>query len=104
MLIKIQFLLVQINGVLTFLCGGPFVYSIYAHFGGNIFVSNSIFNASDRRLKDDINDLDIDLDHYLKIKPVSYKYKNENNKQLGFIAQTYLKYVQKPLLYLQMKI
>ncbi len=67
--------------------GGPFSYSVCAWFNGNIYVSNSIYNASDRRLKENIKTIDIELEHYKKINPVSYNYKNDNKQQLGFIAQ-----------------
>lgn len=75
------------NDVYTNHGGGPFVYSICAHFGGNIYVSNSVYNASDRRLKENIKVLDIDIEHYKKINPVSYNYKNDTQSQIGFIAQ-----------------
>lgn len=67
--------------------GGPFSYSVCAWFNGNIYVNNSIYNASDRRLKENIKSLDVDFEHYKKINPVSYNYKNETQSQIGFIAQ-----------------
>jgi hypothetical protein len=75
------------NDVYTNHGGGPFSYSVCAWFNGNIYVNNSIYNASDRRLKENIKALDIDIEHYKKINPVSYTYKNDNKSQLGFIAQ-----------------
>lgn len=67
--------------------GGPVSFSISAYFSSNIFVQNSIYTTSDRRLKDNIKPLDITLDHYNQLKPVSYKYKNESITKLGLIAQ-----------------
>lgn len=67
--------------------GGPFVYSVCAFFNGNIHVQNSIFATSDRRLKDNIKPIELDLEHYKKINPVTYSYKNEKKMQCGFIAQ-----------------
>ena len=52
--------------------------------------------SSDRRLKDQIKDIDYGLEHILKLNPKSYiKYSNFNktgdsNKELGFIAQEVL--------------
>jgi len=71
----------------TNLGGGPVNYTICAHFQGNIYVNNSVYNASDRRLKENIKVLDIDIEHYKKLNPVSYNYKNDKKSQLGFIAQ-----------------
>lgn len=70
--------------------GGPFSYNVCAWFNGNIYVNNSIYNASDRRLKEDIKPIDLDLKMYQKLKPCSYNYKNDTKRQLGFIAQEML--------------
>lgn len=43
--------------------------------------------ASDRRLKENIQETDLGLDFILKLKPVSYKYKNGSGTDYGFIAQ-----------------
>jgi hypothetical protein len=66
---------------------GPVSFSISAYFSSNIFVQNSIYTTSDRRLKENIKPLELTLEHYNKLKPVSYKYKNETNTKLGLIAQ-----------------
>lgn len=70
---------------------GPVSFSISAYFSSNIFVQNSVYTTSDRRLKDDIKPLDITLDHYEKLKPVSYRYRNETNTKLGLLAQDVMK-------------
>jgi hypothetical protein len=47
-------------------------------------------NPSDSRLKDDIKDLQYGLNEILKLRPVSYNWKNDTinqGKQFGFIAQ-----------------
>ena len=47
-------------------------------------------NPSDRRLKDNITDLQYGLNDILKLRPVSYDWKNDKinqGKQFGFIAQ-----------------
>jgi hypothetical protein len=47
-------------------------------------------NPSDERLKDDITDLQYGLNEILKLRPVSYNWKNDTanqGKQFGFIAQ-----------------
>lgn len=60
---------------------------------GKLTVYNSISNASDRRLKQDIHGLD---GRYLNVlnllKPVSYRFiKGSDNLNLGFVAQDVLK-------------
>ena len=66
---------------------GPVSFSISSYFSSNIFVQNSVYTTSDRRLKEDIKPLEMTLDHYNKLKPVSYRYKNEANTKLGLLAQ-----------------
>ena len=55
----------------------------------DITTRNTITTDSDRRLKDNIKDLDYGLADILSIRPVSYKLKKGNPEQthLGFIAQ-----------------
>lgn len=67
---------------------GPIVISpLCARFQGDLACS-SIYTSSDRRLKNDIKDLHIDIEKYIKFKPVSYKFNNNNNKECkGLIAQ-----------------
>ena len=54
----------------------------------NLTVTNSFSNNSDRRLKEDIKDLE---DKYIslikEIKPVKFKYKKSKEEKIGFIAQ-----------------
>jgi len=82
------------NNTWTNLGGGPVSYSISGYFTSNIFVQNSVYTSSDRRLKTDITPLDVSLEHYKKIKPVSYRMKNELKTKLGFIAQDMLEVAQ----------
>ena len=62
--------------------------------GTGILYSNSgtltSTNPSDRRLKDEITDLEFGLNEILQLRPVSYIWKNDTinqGKQYGFIAQ-----------------
>ena len=75
----------------------------YVRNDGNTFVTNlgtgivysnggalTSTNPSDERLKDDITDLEYGLNEILKLRPVSYNWKNDTinqGKQFGFIAQ-----------------
>jgi hypothetical protein len=56
---------------------------------GNAFLSGNLSQSSDRRLKQDINDLDYGLNEIMKLKPVSYHWKKhpDQPKSLGLIAQ-----------------
>ena len=67
--------------------GGPFSASICARFRGSVWIQDRLWATSDRRLKKDISSLDFSLEHYKKLNPVSYKWKNSDNIQLGLIAQ-----------------
>ena len=83
---------ISTGGASTNLGGGPVSFSISAYFSSNLLVQGgSIYTTSDRRLKRDIKPIDFDLDHYLKLEPVSYMYKNENQPRLGLIAQEVMK-------------
>lgn len=67
--------------------GGPFSASICARFRGSIWVQDRLWATSDRRLKKNISPIDFSLEHYKKLNPVSYKWKNNDNTQIGLIAQ-----------------
>ncbi len=57
---------------------------------GDAFLSGSLSQNSDKRLKTDIKDLKYGLNEVLKLHPVSYywkKYPNQKNKSIGLIAQ-----------------
>ncbi|DBA01680.1 TPA: hypothetical protein N0F65_010331 [Lagenidium giganteum] len=71
--------------------GGPFSFSISAYFSSNIYVGASVYTSSDRRLKEHIKPIELSLDHYQKLNPVSYNYKNDSTAKLGLIAQNTLK-------------
>jgi len=56
---------------------------------GNATLAGALTQNSDRRLKQDINELDYGLNEIMKIKPVSYHWKKhpDQPKSLGLIAQ-----------------
>ena len=72
--------------------GGPFTLTnLNAWFNGNIYIQAGIWATSDRRLKENIIDIDLPFERYKALRPVSYNYKNEpNRKKLGLIAQEVL--------------
>tara|TARA_B100002051_G_C16629227_1_gene582349 strand:- start:139 stop:549 length:411 start_codon:yes stop_codon:yes gene_type:complete len=54
----------------------------------NYIRADRFYTRSDIRLKSNIEDLtDDDLDKLKKVVPKSYKFKNDNEKHFGFIAQ-----------------
>ncbi|POM71648.1 Hypothetical protein PHPALM_11747 [Phytophthora palmivora] len=68
--------------------GGPFTLTNVSSFlGGNIYIQAGIWATSDRRLKEDIKEIDLPFERYKDLKPVSYSYKNEAKKRVGWIAQ-----------------
>lgn len=80
------------NNVWTNYGGGPItISSLSGIFNGNIYVSQNVFTTSDRRLKQNIKEIDLDIENYKKLKPVSYNYKFDERQQIGFIAQDVLK-------------
>lgn len=80
------------NNVWTNYGGGPItIPSLSGIFNGNIYVAQNVFTTSDRRLKKNIKEIDLDIDNYKKLKPVSYKYKSDDRQQIGLIAQDVLK-------------
>ena len=72
--------------------GGPFTLTnINAWFNGNIYVANGLWATSDRRLKSNIKSIDMDIERYKLLNPVSYTYKNDPKTKLGLIAQEVMK-------------
>ena len=67
--------------------GGPFSANICARFRGSVWIQDRLWATSDRRLKKEITPLDFTLEHYNQLNPVSYKWKNSEQIQLGLIAQ-----------------
>ena len=67
--------------------GGPFSYSVCAIFANDIFVNNQIYCTSDRRLKNSIKPIDINLERYMDLIPSTYIYNNEEKIKIGLIAQ-----------------
>lgn len=57
--------------------------------GGDVWVGNNVVHSSDRRLKQDINNLSYGLDEILQLVPKTYYWKNrdQSKKSLGLIAQ-----------------
>lgn len=57
--------------------------------GGNVRVGGTIVYASDRRLKEDIQDISFGLNEILMLRPTEYFWKNkiQKHKSLGLIAQ-----------------
>lgn len=65
-------------------------WAILANVNGNLanLDQNGVWNnASDRRLKDDIENISYGLNEVLKLRPVNYIMKSSGDKQVGFIAQ-----------------
>lgn len=57
---------------------------------GDVLVNGSVVHTSDQRLKKDITELDYGLNEVLRLRPVSYYWKNkepQQNRSLGLIAQ-----------------
>jgi propanediol dehydratase small subunit len=84
------------TGTLTIGTAGitPCDFEADSIFAENIQASNSLFagsyiyNSSDGRLKKDIEPLPDDmLDRLLALQPVSFRWKRNNQKETGFIAQ-----------------
>jgi len=63
------------------------------HVNGSITYNGSLNNASDRRLKTNINDFQYGLDEVLQLNPVNYRYNgkagfsNTGKAQVGLVAQ-----------------
>jgi hypothetical protein len=58
--------------------------------GGDVYVGRAIVHSSDKRLKQNIENLSYGLYEILQLRPVSYHWKNNpdaENKSLGLIAQ-----------------
>ena len=73
----------------------PVPYAVYAN--GNLAYTGSIINVSDERLKMDISTLSGSLERLLRLRGVSFRWKepaehgNNTGVQRGFIAQEYEK-------------
>ena len=97
-------------GVYADAYGGSYNYAVYAknstttgtryagYFAGNVYVSGTFTNPSDRRLKEDIRSLDKGdvLSKLMKLRPVSYNYRRageyrdmnlREGRQYGLLAQ-----------------
>jgi hypothetical protein len=55
----------------------------------NVYSTGGIVGPSDRRLKNNVEDLDYGLEEVLKLRPVSFTWKGrmDDQKHLGFVAQ-----------------
>lgn len=80
--------------------GGGAKYGIYSsastyagYFSGNVYVSGTLTNPSDRRLKENISSIDNALDIVKQLEAKKYTYKKDlgmnlpEGEQYGFIAQ-----------------
>jgi hypothetical protein len=57
---------------------------------GDLIVTGSLYNTSDERLKENINNIDnINVDNLFILNPITYSYKSEQSrkKHYGFLAQ-----------------
>ncbi|MCK4980683.1 MAG: tail fiber domain-containing protein, partial [Candidatus Delongbacteria bacterium] len=69
---------------------GTGVASLYLNnYGGNVYAGGTFLGSSDLRLKKDIADVSYGLKDVLKMRSVSFNWKNTKNqhKSMGFIAQ-----------------
>lgn len=67
--------------------GGPVSMTICALFNDDIYVNNSVYTSSDRRLKQNIQPIDVDIERYKLLEPSSYTYTNQSKTKIGLIAQ-----------------
>jgi len=67
--------------------GTPPAEGLYVR--GNVSVNGTTVHTSDIRKKEDIEDLSYGLDELMKLRPVSFNWKNKENEQktIGLIAQ-----------------
>ena len=63
----------------------PLTYAL--EVSGSIRASQGVLSNSDERLKDNINTIDGGLELIEEIRGVSFNWNNQEEKQLGFIAQ-----------------
>ena len=65
-----------------------------------IFATNGSINTSDRRLKNNIEDMSYGLREILQMRPVSYKWidRQEDGSKLGFLAQDLLEIIPEVVL------
>lgn len=80
-----------ICGGLSFIPSGDNVRSlgVSGNRWSSVFAANGVIQTSDRREKENIQTLNYGLDHIVKLKPVTFKWKNgsEKGKIVGLIAQ-----------------
>jgi hypothetical protein len=80
-------------GVYASAWGGTYNYAGY--FSGNVYVTGTLSQASDKNLKSDIQDLGEVLPSLMKLKPKTYRYKTKDfpkmnlpeGQQVGLVAQ-----------------
>ncbi|GMF24687.1 unnamed protein product [Phytophthora lilii] len=88
------------NNTWANLGGGPVTISIAAFFVDDIYVQNSVYTSSDRRSKENIKDIDLDIERYKLLKPSSYNYKNQLDKtKIGLIGQDVAKVCGEALIF-----
>lgn len=79
---------IGLDRMISNLITGNTIASNSSIFAEDLTVNGTLTNNSDRRLKEGIKELD---DNYIRIikdlNPVSFKYKNNHQEHIGFIAQ-----------------
>jgi len=79
----------KINNILTVITPvNPRKFPIY--FDSDLIVTGSIFNPSDERIKDNINNIDDErIDNLLTLNPILFSYKHDikKKKHFGILAQ-----------------
>ena len=73
--------------VMQYRTGGSSTNIMFQHASGNVTVSGTLSDSSDRKLKKNIADLPSQLEKVKQLKPVSYTRKSNDNEEIGFIAQ-----------------
>jgi len=81
--------LIQVHDVIVPYTNGTQDIGFNTQSFHDIYLSGGVVNPSDSTLKKDIKNLDYGLDEVMKMRPVSYFFKDKNihGKKLGFIAQ-----------------
>jgi len=74
------------SGATTSLGIGPTSYTLSAVFAQPI-KARYVYSDSDRRLKKDIQGLEMSEEHYMKFNPSIFRYKDEDRFSIGLIAQ-----------------
>ena len=83
--------LIQVNSAFAPLTNGNRTLGTSTFKWSTVYATNGTINTSDRRDKENINDLNYGLNEVMQLRPVSYTWKDENlsngKAKLGLIAQ-----------------